>query len=473
MKINLALIFTVLLSTVFSHAQHKQLLYDFYEIPQSLIENPGVRTPYKWHAGLPLLSGISVQAGASGITLNDLFANDGIDFTTKVRDKAINGLSQRDEFGGSGQIEIFSGGFRSSNRPGDYYSFGMYGEIYGSFFWPKDLAILGFEGNANNLDRRFNLGHLTMRGEAVNVLHFGLNRKVNNKLNVGIRGKIYSSVFEVKSTGNSGYFVTTEGQNNVLANTVVADLNLKTSGLSTFDADTPVGFLLERSFFGGDLGLGADFGFTYRLNQNTYLTGSILDVGFIYHNNANQNYTLNGAVSNEGIEIFLPADLLNANNDLWQELVDDIERLVPFDTNQDAYVSLRPIKLNASVRYNWGQKGQKTSDCYCDYATGNTNDNFDYVNAVGGHLFMINRPKGPQAALTAFYQRRFGNVLALKTTYTMSKYSMTNLGLGLNLQMGSVNFYILADNLLGYQNIAASNYASLQFGFNIISWNNN
>ena len=484
MRVQLLVLFAVVFTTASLSAQNKQLLYDFYEIPQSLMVNPGVRAPYKWHVGIPMLSGIGFQAGTSGITVNDLFANDGIDFTTKVRDRAINGLSPRDDFGGSGQIEVFSGGFRGNNRPDDYYSFGMYGEGYATVFWPRDLAILGFEGNANNLDRRFDLGHLRTQGEAVNVFHFGVNRKINDKLNLGVRAKLYSSVFEFKSTRNSGYFVTTEGNNNILANTLVADLELKTSGVRELidileDDDLSQReelskWLLGRSFFGGNLGLGADFGFTYQLNQNTFLTGSILDVGFIYHTNGLENYTLNGAVTNEGIEIFLPEDLFQGNGDLWQELVDDIETLVPYDTNEDAFISLRPIKLNASIRYNFGERSLKTEDCFCDYTTSVTkSDAFDYVNAVGGHLFMINRPRGPQAALTAFYQRRFGDILALKTTYTVDKYSLTNLGLGLSLQAGPVNFYVLADNLLGYRNIADSHYASFQFGFNIISWNDN
>ncbi|UJH66546.1 DUF5723 family protein [Allomuricauda sp. SCSIO 65647] len=478
------LILTSLLGIGVLYAQNKQLLYDFYEIPQSLMVNPGVKTPYKWHAGIPLLSGIGFQAGTSGITVNDLFANDGIDFTTKVRDRAVFGMGPRDEFSGSGQIEVFYGGFRSANRPSDYYSFGMYGEGYSSIFWPKDLAILGFEGNANNLNRRFDLGHLTLQGEAVNVFHFGVNRKMNDKLNLGIRAKLYSSVFEFKSKRNSGYFVTTQGDNNILENTLVAQLELQTSGvkelIDILDEDTNTTgadiqqWLLGRSFFGGNLGIGADFGFTYELGQNTFLTGSVLDVGFIYHTNGLENYTLNGAVSNEGIEIILPEDLFDTTTDIWQELVDEIERLVPFETNQNSFISLRPIKLNASVRHNFGErKGSTAEACYCGYDTTDRADGFDYVNSVGGHLFVINRPKGPQAALTAFYQRRFGDVLALKTTYTVDKYSFTNIGLGLNLQAGPVNFYVLADNLLGYGNIADSHYASFQFGFNIISWNDN
>lgn len=476
-------LWTVLLGMVISHAQNKQLLYDFYEIPQSLMLNPGVKTPYKWHAGFPLLSGSSLQGGTSGITVNDLFANDGIDFNTKFRDQVVNGLRKNDEFGGSVALELFHIGFRNPNRPNDYISFGMYGEGFISQFWPEDLSVLAFEGNANNLNRRFSLNHIATQGEAVNVFHFGINRKLNNKWTVGARGKIYSSIFEFKSANNKGYFVTTQGENNILRNTLVADVTLRTSGVQEIidvleeDAgDTQADLaklLLRRSLLGGNLGLGFDVGFTHTFAKNSYFTASLLDVGLIYHTNAVKNYTLNGAASNEGIEIILPEDLSNFNSEIWEELIDDIEAQVPFDNNERSYITLRPVKLNASIRYNFGEPRKRKENCECLPMEKLQELNLDYVNALGGQLFMINRARGPQAALTAFYQRRFGNILALKTTYTIDKYTFSNVGLGLNLQAGPINFYLLADNLLGYSNIPNSHYASLQFGFNIISWNGN
>ena len=108
--------------------QNRQLLYDFYEIPQSLMVNPGVKTLEKWHVGIPALSGFSFQAGTSGVTVNDLFANDGVDFTTKVRERVLDAMTRRDDFSTTSQIEGFQVGFRGRNRPDDYYSFGMYGE---------------------------------------------------------------------------------------------------------------------------------------------------------------------------------------------------------------------------------------------------------------------------------------------------------------------------------------------------------
>lgn len=477
----------VLISAGFLHAQNRQLLYDFYEIPQSLLLNPGVKTPYKWHTGIPVVSGISVQAGTSGITVNDLFSNDGLSFTDKVRDRVVNRLDEKDEFVGSGQIELFNGGFRTKNSPDTYYSFGIYGEGFVSQFWPRDIAILAFEGNAN-YNRRFDLSHIASQGEAVNVFHFGINKRLNNTSHIGFRGKIYSSLFNFRSAGNNGYFETTPGENNVLRNTLVADVELKTSGVQGFldilddntisaRAEFPRRFL-QRSFFGGDLGLGFDIGFTKKINERTVITGSLLDVGFIYYSTDVKNYTLEGSAFTEGIEVVLPRDVDDLDTDLWQTLIDDVEAQIPFETNTDSYVSLRPIKLNASIRYNFGDNGKwgNGGPCYCPIRArsnkGKSNF-FDYKNSIGGQVFVINRLRGPQAAITAFYQTRIGNALAIKATYTADKFTATNIGLGLNLQAGPINFYLLGDNLLGYGNLPDSNYASLQFGFNIISWNGN
>ena len=275
--------------------------------------------------------------------------------------------------------------------------------------------------------------------------------------------------------------MTTIGEDNLLRNTLVADVTVRTSGVeSLFDAlDDDVAqneelpsWLLGRSLLGGNLGLGFDLGFTYELNPSTYIPGSLQDIGFIYHSNDVKNYTLNGAASNEGVEIRLPEDLNNANGEFWQELVDDLEELVPFETNEESYISMRPMKLNASIRHNWGQRGFRSESCECSTKMVARGNDLDYVNAVGGQLFVINRPRGPQPALTGFYQRRIGNFLALKSTITADRYSLANVGLGVSFQAGPVNFYLMGDNLLSYQNVADSKYASFQFGLNIISWNN-
>ena len=485
MRLDRSFFFIFVFGTSLLWSQNKQLLYDFYEIPQSLMINPGVKTHEKWHAGIPVISGLSVQAATSGVTVNDLFANDGIDFTTKVQERLLDVMGRKDDFSSTSQIEGFNIGFRGRNRPDDYYSFGMYGEFDFITYWPKDLAILAFEGNGgSNIGRSFDLGDLSLKGEMVNVFHFGINRKMSNTLTVGARAKLYSSIFQFQSTGNSGSFITTQGQNNIYVSSIVANMELRTAGAEGFidilEEDTSTtkkdvqSLFTKRVLLGGNLGLGFDAGFSYNLNPQTTITASILDVGFIYQAKDIKNYTLRGSATTEGITVFLPEDINDLNNDLWQELVDDIETSLPYGENDNGYISLRPIKAYGSIRYDFGEGGNPRSvDCGCGVNVGRGSNQDYYRNSLGGQLFMMNRPRGILAALTAFYQKRLGRAMSLKTTYTIDKYSLSNIGLGLNLQAGPINFYILGDNLLGYRNLADSHYASLQFGFNIISWNDN
>jgi hypothetical protein len=475
MRISPGYFFLMLFCFVFVQAQNKQLLYDFSEIPQSLILNPGVQADFNWYAGVPVLSGLSAHAGSNGISVNDIFADDGLDINVKVRERMVAGLSTRDEFMGNVSLELLSGGYRSEN-PNIFYSFGAYLELDNITYWPQDYAYLAFEGNADQLDRRFDLGDLKSRGSMVNVFHFGINKKIDENLTVGARGKIYSSIADYNSSTNNGYFLNTEGQNNLLATTISADLKLRSSGfgeLRNAERDETLGSAItKRALFGGDLGLGLDIGFSYHLNDRTVVTASLLDLGLIYHSSDVYTYSLEGSATVEGIEIDVLEDFANLNRDFWQDLVDEIEEIVPFETSNKAYITFRPTKLNASLRHDFGKPIKNGSGINCDCTAGSTKNRLrvKYRNSFGGHLYAINRPRGPQLALTGFYLRRFGNYMALKATYTADKFSYTNLGLGLNIQAGPVNFYVMADNLLSYQNIAATNYASFQLGLNIISW---
>ncbi|WP_339727477.1 DUF5723 family protein [Maribacter stanieri] len=479
MRLTRCLFVISMLFTLGAIAQNKSVLYDFNEIPQSLSVNPGVETDFKWFAGVPLLSGISGYGGSNGISVHDIFADDGVDINVKFRERALNTLTPKDEFSSTIQLEYLTGGFRGEN-PNLFYSFGGYLEFDNITYWPQDYASLIFDGNADQLGRRFDLGDLKTRGSLVNVLHFGVNKKVDRNLTIGGRAKIYSGIVDYSSTSNNGHLSNTEGQNNLIATNLNTDLLLRTSGLQDLDnasdSDTLTNEIISRALFGGDLGLGIDVGFTYHLTERITITGSLLDVGFIYHSSDPKSYSLKGNTTVEGIQINVMENFASLDRDFWQDLVDDIEAEVPFETDTKSYVSFRPTKLYASIRNDFGEPVGKGGQQSCDCTAGSSDGGelrTKYRNSVGGQLYVINRPRGPQMALTGFYTRRIGNILALKGTYTVDKFSYTNVGLGMNLQAGPVNFYIMADNLLSYNNIADTNYASFQFGLNIISWGRN
>ncbi len=452
----------ILFFCLFVKSQHRQLLYDFTEIPQSLLLNPGAEVQNDAFIGFPLLSNVYINAGSSGVTLFDLFADDGVSFNTKV-ENTISNLSRRDAFNVDQQLDILYGGFRSKNwqRTKNYYSFGVYQETSVFSYFPKDLAVLAYEGNPN-INRTFNLGDLNFKGEVITVFHFGINKKVNKKLTYGARAKLYSSILNVTSTRNSGVFYTVETGFNVYEHLVAVDAEVQTSGYKSLPwEDLKLRDFTKRALFSGNMGLGFDFGFTYRKSDQFSITGSVQDIGFIYHTKDLENYSLKGSYTLNGVDTLFPEVFIGENlNPYWQGLGDDVRESLPIDTISNRFVTWRPMRFNASAKYAFGRKYNKDCDCF--------NMETVYMNAVGLQGFSIWRPRGPHFAITAFYYRRLFDFLRTKTTFTVDKFSQTNIGFGLSAHLGNVNFYAMADNLLSLDNVIKANNLSVQFGFNYI-----
>ena len=458
----LTILFFLLCLICFS--QNKQLLYNFNEIPQSLLLNPSTELRGTLYVGVPFLSGIHANIGSSGFTPYDLFAPDNVNFNNKLRE-LIFSTSSKDVITSNIQIDIISGGFESKS-PFDkiFYSFGIYQEIDFFMRWPKDLAILAYDGNANYIGKPFNLSHLAVEAEMLTVYHFGISKKINKKFTLGGRAKIYSGAYNVNSTKNNGRFITALGTNNIYTHNVDAELRLQSSGFPTIDDDETdedydaVSHLKKSMLFGGNLGLGFDFGFTYHHSDRVIVSGSVLDVGFIRQTKQNQNYSFEGTHTFEGFEFLFPevVDVDGQLNDYWENLKDELDESYSEDTN--AYTTWRPIKINAGFEYSFGSENPDVCDCLLD--------DDPYLNSLGGHLFIATRPRGPLMALTGFYSRRISNFLNTKVTYTIDKFSFTNIGLGVSFNYANFNFYTLADNLLSYQNLADANSLSVQFGLN-------
>ena len=439
-------------------AQNKQILYGFDEIPQTLLLNPGAETNYKYHIGIPALSGISVNAGTTGFTVADLFRNDNIDFNTKVRN-VLNKVSSNDFVHVNSQVDILNGGFKYDEKT--YISFGFYAEVDAFLYLPKDVLQLLNEGNGAYLNRSFSFSQLNIKADALSVLHVGITRRMNEKLTVGGRLKIYSGVLNATTSGNTGTFTTTEGQNSIYEHHL-NNINLEgfSSGFVENDEfNINTGNLVSKSLLGGNLGLGFDIGLTYHFSEQLEATASLLDVGFIHYSKDTKNGKINGNYTFSGINFQYDP---NNTTDYWQQLEDDFETNIPREENTDSYTVSRPIKFNSSLKYSWG-KSRSLESCY------DIGYKKYYNNGVGAQLYSTFRMNGPIMAFTGFYERRFGKGFITKFTYTVDDYSYTNIGFGVSSKIGElVNIYATVDNVLEFTDIAASNAASFQFGINLI-----
>lgn len=450
-------------------SQNKEVLYGLEETPQAMLLNPGSRISYDYHFGVPLLSHIHVNGGSSGVSVYDIFQESSVDINTRISNKIFE-LENTDFFTATQQLEILNVGWK--NKKDYYFSGGIYQEFDFVLYFPKDLAILAWEGNANYIGKEFDLGEINASGDLLTVYHFGVNKKINKKITVGARAKLYSSMLSFSSTSNSGTFVTipSESGDNIYEHIVRnATINVNTSGITSLsDLDTRtqvINKLLGRAFFGGNLGIGVDLGATYEINEKWTTSASILDLGAIFHKKNVESYQVSGEYNLDGIELLFPP-LGNGDSSLpyYEDLIDDIGAAFILDTIYNSYIQMRPVKMYASVKYNFGQAigGDKTCNCL------KMGENQKYNQSIGFQYFSIIRPKGPQIAATLFYYHRLSDYFSVKATYSADSYSYSNVGLGLITNIKMVNFYIVADNLQWYSNLAKAKSVSLQFGFNII-----
>jgi len=272
-----------------------QILYDFDQMPQTLLLNPGSIIDYDKHIGVPLLSNVYAMGGSSSrdVNYNNLVA--GTEGNTEV---LINlqelGLSPNEIFLFHQQIEVLNAGFRLRN-PDYYLSFGMYQQINGFSSNPQDFVDLYLYGNDQNqdgypeYDERFKANHVNAIFDMIGVFHVGINKKINKNFNFGGRLKLLSGSIGFESGSNKGNYSLNRGNPlnaPYVHNYQDISVRLNTSGLlDSFDLSDDIGSTSELIgglfFLNGSMGLAIDLGFTYKASDELIFSGSLLDLGMI------------------------------------------------------------------------------------------------------------------------------------------------------------------------------------------------
>ena len=450
------ILFFILAITSSINAQ-QQLLFSFGEIPQNLMLNPGAETNFKSHYGIPVFSNLSFKAGFTGFTLADLFLNDSRDFNLKF-EEVLNKIDSDDYININTVVEVLSAGLRIDDKT--YVSFGFYEELDLITYFPKDITELVYYGNEPFLNRPFSISELVMKADMLGVLHAGMSRKVDEKLTIGGRLKIYSSSLNIETNNNSGTITATTNNTNIIRQTLDnLDAEIRTSGIidSNGDANESFNDVFSNTLLGGNLGLGFDVGLTYHFSPQLEFTGSIIDVGFIKYSKNIRNYTAKGNYILDGINFEYNSD---DPSDYWEQLEEDFNANVPTGETENTYTSWRPMKINAALKYSFGEKRSKF--CYTK-----THKQY-YYNSIGFQIHTIMRPLKPQLSFTSFYEKSFSKKIHTKFTHTINDYSAAIFGVATSLRVGKLNIFGVLDNILAVTDVASANNISLNFGFNIV-----
>jgi len=451
------IVLLIFLISAISLKSQQKLAFSFAESPQTLLLNPGAETNFRSHYGIPMLSNFSFDLGITGFTLNDLFSNDSRAFKTRF-EAVLNKINSTDYVSFNTQVEVLNVGFRLDKKT--YLSFGFYEELDFISYMPKDFIELFYYGNQPFLNRSFSLSQVSMKGDFLGVLHAGISKKINEKLNVGARVKIYSSSINIESLNNSGTYTSSTSNENIIRQSL-NNLNgqIRTSGIVDSDdefIDSP-GEYFSKTFLGSNMGLGLDFGLTYHFTSQLEFTASLIDIGFIRHSKNTKNFNIDGNYVLDGLNFEYDASSLS---NYWQQVEQDFRDKVITEETQEGYTSWRPMKINAALKYSFGEKRGKS--CYSK-----THKQY-YYNAIGFQIHNIMRPIKPQFSFTSFYEASLSKKIHTKFTHTINDYSSIIFGAATSLQLGKLSVFGGLDNLLGVADVSSGNSVAFNFGFNIV-----
>ena len=451
------IVLLIFLISAISLKSQQKLAFSFAESPQTLLLNPGAETNFRSHYGIPMLSNFSFDLGITGFTLNDLFSNDSRAFKTRF-EAVLNKINSTDYVSFNTQVEVLNVGFRLDKKT--YLSFGFYEELDFISYMPKDFIELFYYGNQPFINRSFSLSQVSMKGDFLGVLHAGISKKINEKLNVGARVKIYSSSINIESLNNSGTYTSSTSNENIIRQSL-NNLNgqIRTSGIVDSDdefIDSP-GEYFSKTFLGSNMGLGLDFGLTYHFTSQLEFTASLLDIGFIRHSKNTKNFNIDGNYVLDGLNFEYDASSLS---NYWQQVEQDFRDKVITEETQEGYTSWRPMKINAALKYSFGEKRGKS--CYSK-----THKQY-YYNAIGFQIHNIMRPIKPQFSFTSFYEASLSKKIHTKFTHTINDYSSIIFGAATSLQLGKLSVFGGLDNLLGVADVSSGNSVAFNFGFNIV-----
>jgi outer membrane protein OmpA-like peptidoglycan-associated protein len=335
------------------------------------------------------------------------------------------------------QPDLLSFGFAIKKN---YFSFNMTEKMNIRFRYPKGFMEFIGKGNGGMLGEQVNFNF------GIDAIHyreygFGYSRKINDKLTVGGKFK-YLYGMENIWTEKSDISLTTNP--NDFAITAQANLKINTSIDTSFGGNS---FSAGNYAFGKkNKGMGIDLGGVYKINNKVTFSGSLIDLGFIkwkqdvttYQSaNPDAKFTFKGLDINQLINT-------DSSKNPTKIVTDSITKIFKVDTIHESYTTRLSTQIYLGANYNLTEKINTGILFYGQF--------FD---------------KKIHPALALSFNQRVGRWLNYSLSYSMYNRSYNNIGAGIGINLGPVQFYMVSDNVLGAIFPQNAKNIHLHFGINL------
>jgi hypothetical protein len=424
----------LVMGTTTLFGQRDLTLYNMSNLSQSMSVNPAFRPKANVFINLP---SASVGFTNSGFGAADLFTPAQTSFITD--DSFFKTMKSLNTLQFQGKIDVFGFGFRVKKN---YFTFGVSNSFSVGFDYTPDFLQLLLQGNGGSLaGKRANFDGLGINAYDYTTVAFGYNREINDKLVVGGTVKVLSGVANITtsnstlgfSTGVNGTSIGFDGSAFIRSSNLgmVLDTTKKTS--------FPIASLYNCS----NLGLALDLGATYKFSEKINLSASIIDLGYISWKDDVRNYELKKfAYTFNGVDA---SKILTDTANVMRKVTDTLSNSFKTEQSNTTYKTSLATRFYIGGTYNFNK----------------------YFNA--GILWYSQIVKNQyHPALVISTSVNVKSWLTASVNYGMYANSYSNVGFGLSLRGGPLQFYVMSDNILAPFNLGGTRTASVRLGLNLV-----
>lgn len=424
-------------------AQTDFTMFSLRNVQQSRYTNVAFMPDRKVNIGFPLLNSLYFSADHNGFAWNDLFQpTPNGDSLTLNMDNAIAKMNDVNRLAFNSRIDLLHFGFRVKKN---YFSFNVTEKANFTFSYPKELVQLVWEGNGKNLlGQRASFDGIGFDGMHYREHGFGYTREVNDNLTVGGRVKWLQGSVNVWSK-NTSFGLSTDATSYAL--TIDGNYDIYTSGLAPL-LDSTAEFDAQTFLYGTEnTGIGIDIGGVYNFNERLEVSAAVNDIGSIAWNTDVARYTAEGgSFSFEGIDLIQE---FGAATDSTEEsgiasLVDSLIDAFTAVETEETYRT--PLSPQIYLGGRW-------------YVTKKSSLN----GMIFGRLFKGSLKTGWGVA----YNVSAGKIIDATVNYSLYN-GTSNIGAGFALNLGAVQLYASADNVLAIMAPHRARMANIRLGLNLI-----
>ncbi len=453
----LAVAFIVLFSSSMLNAQNNNTIYFMDRLPQSSLLNPSFQPNYNFYIGLPVLSSINMNAGTNFMSFSDIiFKSSEMDSLITILhpsyniDDFIGKLNDRNYLGPDMHVNLFRLGVRYRDM---FFNLSVSERMSMRASLPKDLFVFGLKGNEEFLGRKADFSNLGVDFNYYREFALGASYPVNERLTVGGTGKLLFGMGNISIADHDiSLYTDPESYNMIMSSRFTVNMSMPFD--LEYDEEGNIKDIVphfddddynysEFIFNTQNAGMAIDLGATYRFSDDITFYGSVTDLGFIKWNSNVNNISMDGEFEFEGFDI---AEIINDDNDKYfDNLLDSIVDIFNFTDTQNSFtrgLGTR-IYLGGTYQFNDMLKFGALSR-----------------SEIRGGNFM--------QAMTLSANADFTRWLSASMSYSMMNHSYNNVGMGLGIRGGPIQFYLLSDNINTLFMPHRSQNVNLWFGLNLV-----